>query len=100
MIANLHWSMDDSSEAVMLTWDLVNASYCSMIDYVVNATEGCGSCSVSQERNTATCQDVGREIACAFFVIANVCGDQIRNETTFTLNTGPLAIGGECNEYS
>ena len=98
MITNLCQSGDASSEAVILTWDLVNASYCSLIDYVVNTTEGCGSCSVSQERNTATCRGVRTGITCTFIVIANVCGDQIRNETTFTLNTGPL--GGECNDQS
>lgn len=79
--------MDDSSEAVVLSWDVVNASYCSSIDYVVNATEGCGSCSAS-ETNTATCRGVRRGIECTFFIFADICGDQVRADTNVTLNTG------------
>lgn len=83
-ITNLRLSTD---AAVVLTWDLVNASYCSSVDYVVNATEGCGSCSVSQERNTATCRDARRGISCTYFVFANVCGDHIRSETNIKLTS-------------
>lgn len=95
MIRNLQRSMGGSSEPVMLTWDLVNASNCSLIDYVVNATEGCGSCSVSQERNTATCRDVERGIVCTFFIFANVCGDHIQSETTLTPSTVPVPPAGK-----
>ena len=89
MITNFYRdrSMDDSSEVVMLTWDIVNASYCSSIDYVINATEDCGSCSAS-EANTATCRDVRRGITCTFFIFANVCGDHIRADTNVTLESG------------
>ena len=85
MITNLRWTVDDSSKAVMLAWDIVNASYCSSVNYVVNTTEGCGSCSASEE-NTATCQDVGIGITCTFYIYANVCSDHIRADTNVTLN--------------
>jgi hypothetical protein len=87
MITNFNPSVDGSSTTVTLTWDVVNASYCSSIDYVINATEGCGSCS-APEVNSATCQDVGRGIACSFFILANVCGDQVRAYTNVTLKPG------------
>ena len=80
--------MGDSSDEIILTWNLINASYCSLIDYVVRANEGCGTCSVSLGRNTATCLDVRREITCTFFISANVCGDHIRSEN-ITLNGVP-----------
>lgn len=94
MIRNLQRSRGDP---VMLTWDLVNASYCSSIDYVVNATDGCGRCSVSQERNTATCRDVRSGIVCTFFIFANVCGDHIRSEyeATLTPSTESVPLAGK-----
>ena len=108
MIRNLR-SRDGSSEPVMLIWDLVNASYCSSIDYVVNATEGCGSCSLSQERNAATCRGVGKGIVCTFSIFANVCGDHIQSETILITppstepvppNTEPVPLGGKCSDNS
>lgn len=93
--------MDDSSEEVRLTWDLVNASYCSsIIDYVVNATGGCGNCSVSEDENIATCQDVGRGIMCTFSIFANVCGDHIRSEDIYIIPTTPSTISESGKAYS
>ena len=72
-----------SAEELAFTWDLINSSYCSSINYTINATEGCGVCSVSrnQQEKTATCrQNAIRGDTCIFSIEANVCGDQIRSE--------------------
>lgn len=78
----MNWIIGGSTEELVFTWDLMNSAYCSSIDYTINATEGCGVCSVPRnQRETATCrQNTMRGSTCIFSIKANVCGDQIQSD--------------------
>ena len=94
MFTNLRSRMEESSDelTLIITWSLMNATYCPSPDYMINAAEGCGTCSVSEQENSARCQDVKRGSTCTYVILVNVCGEQIRREVNISLSTGSSGI--------
>ena len=70
------------------SWDPVNVTNCSSIDYIITATGGCGTCPQSVSENNARCTNVVAGRNCTFSVLADACGIQYRSKP-ITLITKP-----------
>ena len=79
--ANVQFEVNHTSSELRVSWDPVLVTGCIIINYVIDATEGCGECPGSVTTyTTVKCQNISEEITCTFSVSAEVCGVQSTSE--------------------
>lgn len=87
IITNLHSDGNGQSGELTFYWDPVKVTGCSLINYMITATDGCGTCPQLASETVAKCTNVVGGMNCTFSILADACGVQIRSEPK-TLITG------------
>ena len=73
--ANVHYVVNYShTRELNFFWDPVSVANCPSVEYIIDASEGCGECPLSTFENMVKCINFKEQKLCTFSVLTEVCG--------------------------